>query len=397
MGMRTLEALNGPSLVGQRVLVRVDYNVPLDQQGAITDDTRIRATLPTLEALLARGAALILISHLGRPKGKPQPSMSLRPAAERLAELLGRPVTLVPDCIGPVAQSASQALTPGQLVMLENLRFHAEEEANDQQFAEQLASLADLFVNDAFGAAHRAHASTEAVARLLPRAAGRLMQAEIEALAHLLGAPERPVVALLGGAKISDKIGVISNLLARSQALLIGGGMANTFLLAQGVAMGRSLVEADKLDEARQLMEEARARGVTLGLPVDAVVATAFSAEAPQRTVAVEAIDAAEMMLDIGPRTIASYRTIIAGAKTIIWNGPMGAFEMAPFAEGTRAIAAAVAESKAYSVVGGGDSVAALEQMGLADRITHVSTGGGATLEFLEGRVLPGVKVLGDE
>jgi phosphoglycerate kinase len=389
--MRTLDDLD---VQGKRVLVRVDYNVPLDEHGRITDDTRIRATLPTIRALLDRGAAVVLMSHLGRPRGKPNPSMSLRPVAARLSELLGRPVKMLDDCVGPAVEAAVKALAPGEVALLENLRFHGEEEANDPAFARQLAALGDVYVNDAFGAAHRAHASTEGVARLLPSAAGLLMQREVEALSRVLHQPEPPVVIILGGAKISDKIGVIRNLLGRANAILIGGGMANTFLKAQGREIGRSLVEPDKVAEARQLLDEAAARGVTLALPVDVVVAPRVSADAPRRTVPVDQVGADDLILDIGPRTVEAFRAHIAGAKTIVWNGPAGVFEVEPFAAGTRAIARAVADSGAFSLVGGGDSVAAIEQAGLADRISHVSTGGGAALEFLEGQALPGVKVL---
>jgi phosphoglycerate kinase len=390
--MRTLDDLD---LRGKRALVRVDYNVPLDKDGQITDDTRIRATLPTIRALLERGATVVLMSHLGRPRGKPNPALSLRPAAERLRSLLGRPVTILDDCVGPAVEAAVKALKPGEVALLENLRFHAEEEANDPAFARQLAALGDVYVNDAFGAAHRAHASTEGVAHLLPSAAGLLMQAELEALGRVLHRPEPPVAIILGGAKISDKIGVIQNLLGRANAILIGGGMANTFLKAQGKEIGRSLVEDDKLPEARRLLGEAEARGVTLALPVDVVVASEISADAPRRTVPVDAVGPEDMILDIGPGTAEQFAAIIAAARTIVWNGPMGVFEVEPFAAGTRAVAQAVADSPAYSLVGGGDSVAAIEQAGLADRISHVSTGGGASLEFLEGQTLPGVKVLG--
>jgi phosphoglycerate kinase len=389
--MRTLDDLD---LQGKRALVRVDYNVPLDKGGQITDDTRIRATLPTIRALLERGAAVVLMSHLGRPGGKPSPALSLRPAATRLSELLGRPVTMLADSVGPAVEAAVKALRPGDVALLENLRFHAEEEANDPAFARQLAALGDVYVNDAFGAAHRAHASTEGVARLLPSAAGLLMLAEIEALSRVLHRPEPPVAIILGGAKISDKIGVIQNLLGRANAILIGGGMANTFLKAQGKVIGRSLVEDDKVPEAGRLLGEAEARGVTLALPVDVVTAPEISADAPRRTVPVDAVGADDMILDIGPETAKRFAAIIADAKTIVWNGPMGVFEVEPFAAGTRAVAQAVADSPAFSLVGGGDSVAAIEQAGLADRISHVSTGGGASLEFLEGQTLPGVKVL---
>jgi phosphoglycerate kinase len=389
--MRTLDALD---VRGKRVLVRVDYNVPLDKAGQITDDTRIRATLPTIRTLLERGAAVVLMSHLGRPRGKPRPEMSLRPAADHLAHLLGQPVAMLDDCVGPAVETAVKALRPGQVAMLENLRFHAEEEANDPAFAAQLAALGDAYVNDAFGAAHRAHASTEGVAHRLPAAAGLLMQAEVEALSRVLAHPEPPVVTVLGGAKISDKIGVIENLMRLTDTFLIGGGMANTFLKAQGIAIGTSLVEDDNVAEARRLLEASSGERTTIALPVDVVVAKSFAANAPHRTVLVDQVGADEMILDIGPETARRYGEVVAGARTIIWNGPMGVFEMEPFAAGTRAVAEAVASSGAFSLVGGGDSVAALEQANLADRISHVSTGGGASLEFLEGQTLPGVKVL---
>ena len=389
--MRTLDDLE---VKGKRVLARVDYNVPLDDAGRITDDTRIRATLPTIQTLLDNDASVVLMAHLGRPKGKPNPKYSLRPAAERLSELLGQPVALLGDCVGPEVEAAVGRLEPGQVVLLENLRFHAEEEANDEAFARQLAALGDVYVNDAFGAAHRAHASTEGVARHLPAAAGHLMRAEVEALGRVLRAPEHPVVTILGGAKISDKIGVIANLMDGTDVFLIGGGMANTFLKAEGRAIGKSLVEEDKVAEARRLLDEAGRRGVAVALPVDVVVAKEFSAEAERRTAPVAEVAEDEMILDIGPETRRLFAERIAAARTIVWNGPMGVFEMEPFAAGTRAVAQAVADASAYSVVGGGDSVAALEQAGLANRISHVSTGGGASLEFLEGQTLPGVKAL---
>jgi phosphoglycerate kinase len=389
--VRTLDDID---VQGKRVLVRVDYNVPLDTAGQITDDTRISATLPTITEVTRRGGAVVLMSHFGRPRGKRVPEMSLRPVAEHLASLLGQPVALLEDCIGPAVEVAVHALQPGQVVLLENLRFHPEEEANDPAFARQLAALGEVYVNDAFGAAHRAHASTEGVARLLPSAAGRLMQAEVEALGRVLRQPEHPVVIILGGAKISDKIGVIHNLLTRADALLIGGGMANTFLKARGHAIGASLVEEEKVTEAASLLAEAERRGVTLALPEDVVAATAFAADAPHRVVGVDGVEPNEMILDIGPATVARYAGLIGGARTIVWNGPMGVFELAPFAGGTRAIAEAVANSSAFTLIGGGDSVAAIEQAGLAKRISHVSTGGGASLEFLEGKTLPGVAVL---
>jgi phosphoglycerate kinase len=392
--MRTLDNLD---VRGKRVLVRVDHNVPL-KDGQISDDTRIRATLPTLEALRQQGArSIVLMSHLGRPKGKPTPEFSLRPVADHLSTLLAQPVTLLvgdDGVAGPSVAAKVQALPDGSVALLENLRFQAEEEANDPAFAQQLATLGDVYVNDAFGAAHRAHASTEGVAHLLPSAAGLLLAGEVSALRQVLEEPRRPLVVILGGAKISDKIGVIAHLLERANAILIGGGMANTFLAAQGQVIGRSLVETDKVPEAARLLEAASARGVTLGLPTDVVVAPEMTADAPRRTVAVDQVQADDRILDIGPATVAAYADVIAAAGTIVWNGPMGVFEVEPFAAGTRAIAQAVADSAGYSLVGGGDSVAAIEEARLAEQIDHVSTGGGATLELLEGRTLPGVAAL---
>ncbi|MDP9375061.1 MAG: phosphoglycerate kinase, partial [Chloroflexota bacterium] len=338
-----------------------------------------------------------LMSHLGRPKGKPDPRYSLAPVAARLGELLGFAVPLLPDCVGGEAEAAARGLAPGGVLLLQNLRFHPEEEANDPDFARGLAALGDVYVNDAFGAAHRAHASTVGVTRFLPAVAGLLMERELEALGRALEAPERPFVAIIGGAKVSDKIGVIENLLGRTDALIIGGGMANTFLLAQGKPIGKSLAEPDKIDTARRLLARATERNVPLALPVDVVVAPEMAESAPHRVVEVDEVPEDQAIFDIGPRTVANYRELLAGAKTIVWNGPMGVFEVAPFAGGTQAIARAVADSGAFTIVGGGDSVAAIEEAGLADRISHVSTGGGASLEFLEGRELPGVAALNDK
>ena len=380
---------------GKRVLVRVDYNVPLED-GRIADDTRIVASLPTLRYLKEQGARVILMSHLGRPKGRPEPAYSLEPVAKRLSELLGQPVQKTDDCIGDEVEAAAFALQPGEFLLLENLRFHVEEEKNDPEFAKRLARLGEIFVNDAFGAAHRAHASTEGVARYLPAVAGFLLAREIEVLGGALEAPERPFVAILGGAKVSDKIGVIENLLDKVDTLVIGGGMAYTFLKAQGLEIGRSLLDADRIEFAKGLLERAKAKGVRLILPEDVVVADAFRPDANRKVVPVTQIPADWEGMDIGPKTRQVIAQAVQGAKTVIWNGPMGVFEMPAFAEGTNAVARAVAESGAFSIIGGGDSAAAVEQAGLAEKMSHVSTGGGASLEFLEGKELPGVAALLD-
>lgn len=387
---------------GKRALVRVDFNVPLDKDGNITDDTRIRAALPTIRYLLEHGASVILMSHLGRPKKKVVESMRLRPVAERLFELLpeAQEVKKTEVTTGPAAEAAAAALKPGQVLLLENTRFDPREEANDDEMARELAKLGDVYVNDAFGSAHRAHASTEGVARYLPAVAGFLMEAELNALYGALENPQHPFVTIIGGAKISDKIGVIENLLGKVDALLIGGGMANTFLLAQGKNLGDSLVETESVDTARSLIGKAQEAGVSLMLPVDAVVADDFKPDAQRKVVAVDDVGSGWRILDIGPETIAAYSKVIKDARTIIWNGPMGVFEMEPFAKGTFAIAQALAEASergATTIIGGGDSVAAVEQAGLADKMTHISTGGGASLELLEGRELPGVVALNDK
>jgi phosphoglycerate kinase len=380
---------------GRRVLVRADLNVPLDD-GRITDDTRIRASLPTIRYALEHGATVILMSHLGRPKGKPNPEYSLRPVAEHLSTLLGKPVQFAEDCIGPAAEAAIAKAGPGGVVLLENLRFHGEEEKNDDGFAKALASLGDVYINDAFGSAHRAHASTEGIVRhMKASAAGLLMADEIAHLGRVLENPDRPFVALLGGAKVSDKLEVIENLIPRVDALLSGGAMAYTFLKARGVPVGKSLVEADLLDTARDVERRAKERNLRPELPVDHVVATFFEETAPTETLKVgDPAIGDRMGLDIGPETVRIYSDVLAGAKTVIWNGPMGVFEMDAFAKGTIAVAKAVANVKGTTIIGGGDSIAAVAKAGGTDRITHISTGGGASLEFLGGRSLPGVEAL---
>jgi phosphoglycerate kinase len=379
---------------GKRVFVRVDFNVPLEGE-RITDDTRIRAALPTLRDLLDRGAALIVASHLGRPKGKPNPAMSLKPVAKRLQELLGRPVTMLDDCVGPQVEAAVKAMKPGDVILLENLRFHPEEEAGDEGFAKQLAGLADIYVNDAFGAAHRAHASTAVMAKFLPAVAGLLVERETEMLSRVLEGAQRPVVAILGGVKA--KIGVIENLMKRVDTLIIGGGMAYTFLKAQGKEIGTSVLDEENLELAKRILSDAAKSGPEIALPVDVVVTTELKEEAPRKVVSVDEIPPDWMGADIGPETRKRFAEIIRKAKTVVWNGPMGVFEVPALAEGTRAIAQAVADSGAFSVVGGGDSAAAIEQMGFADKVTHVCTGGGASLEFLEGKELPGIAALEDK
>jgi phosphoglycerate kinase len=388
-----IQSVQDADVSGKRVLLRVDFNVPI-QSGAITDDTRIRAALPTISDLLNRNAAVILVSHLGRPKGKPTAEFSLAAVAQRLQELIGRKVELASDVIGPNARQKAEVLQPGELLLLENIRFEPGEEENDYDLARQLASLADFYVDDAFGAAHRAHASTVGVVEFLPAYAGFLMLREVDALQRLIRNPERPFVAILGGAKVSDKIGVIENLLSRVDTILVGGGMANTFLLAQGVEIGKSLAERDYEANARKLMTQADERGVEFVLPVDAVVAQSIDGDSSATWVPVSAVPSDQSIFDIGPGTVQRFGEVIAVAKTIFWNGPMGVFERPAFAAGTNGVAQLVADSAAFTVVGGGDSVAAVEQLGVTGKISHISTGGGASLEFVEGRALPGLIAL---
>ena len=391
---KTIEDID---VAGKRALVRVDFNVPLDADLKVTDDTRIVGVLDTVNYLCGKGARVILVSHLGRPKGGYEEKFSMKPASARLAELLGRPVLQASDVIGEDARQKAAAMKDGDVLVLENVRFHPEEEKNDPGFAKQLASFADVFVNDAFGTAHRAHASTEGVAKCLPAVCGFLIKKEIQFMGTALSNPTRPFVAILGGAKVSDKIGVIEHLMEICDSIIIGGGMTYTFIRAKGFSVGASLCEEDKIGLAAELMKKAAARGVEFLLPEDTVVANAFKNDAESKTVNTESIPDGWLGLDIGPKAVADFEKVIAGAKTIVWNGPMGVFEMPSFATGTKEIARALSESGAITIVGGGDSVAAVEQLGFADKISHISTGGGASLEFLEGKTLPGIAALLDK
>ena len=391
MQVNTIREMN---VKGKRVFVRVDFNVPLDEARAITDDNRIKAAVPTIKYLTEHGAKVILASHLGRPKGQVTEKYSLAPAAKRLEEILGQKVFFARDCIGEEPRKVVAKMNDGDVVLLENLRFHAGEEKNDPEFVRELAVLADMFVNDAFGTAHRAHASTAGIAGLLPAGAGFLMEKEVEYLGQAVRSPVRPFTAIIGRAKVSDKIGVIDNLLDKVDTLIIGGGMANTFLRAQGYDMGNSLVEEDKVALARETIDKARAKNVSLLLPVDLVAAESVSPDSAHKIVSKDGVPEGWAAVDIGPETARLFANAAREAGTIVWNGPMGVFEMAPFAKGTEAVAKAVGESDGTSIVGGGDSVAAVRKMGAAEQISHISTGGGASLEFLEGKELPGIKAL---
>lgn len=388
---KTLKDLN---VKGKKVLVRVDFNVPMDKEGRITDDRRIKGALPTIRYLRDNGAKVILMSHLGRPKGKFNPEFSLQPVSLRLSQLLGHDVIFAHDVIGEDAFSKSASLKEGQVMLIENVRFHAEEEKNDEQFAKKLSSLGDLYVNDAFGTAHRAHASTAGIASYLPSAVGLLIEKEIEIMGKAISDPERPFVAILGGAKVSDKIGVILNLMEKVDTLLIGGGMAYTFFKALGREIGKSIVEEDKVELAGQILRKAEEKSIKLLLPVDTVVADEFKADAAYKTVPSDCIPADYMGLDIGEQTRGIFSEVIMNAKTVVWNGPMGVFEMPAFSKGTYALADAMAKVHGTTIIGGGDSAAAVEQLGFAEKMTHISTGGGASLEFLEGKVLPGIEVI---
>jgi phosphoglycerate kinase len=395
MAKKTIQDVD---VTGKKVLVRVDFNVPLAEDGSVSDDKRIVAALPTIQYLLEHKAKVILCSHLGRPKGQVNPKFSLAPVGKRLSELLpGVRIWMAEDVVGESAKSAIADMKDGEIVLLENVRFRPEEEKNDSTFAKELASLAELYVSDAFGTVHRAHASTAGVASYLPAVAGFLIGKELGVMGKALDDPEHPFVAILGGAKVADKIGVITNLLDKCDALIIGGGMAYTFIKAEGYEIGSSLLDADSLDLAKELMAKAKEKGVSMLLPVDTIVATEFKADAEHKTVDIKEMPADWMGLDIGPKSVAIFKDVILKAKTVVWNGPMGVFEMPAFAEGTKAIAAACAECKGTTIIGGGDSASAVKKLGYADKMTHISTGGGASLEFLEGKTLPGVAVLNDK
>ncbi|WP_312113451.1 phosphoglycerate kinase [Brevibacillus reuszeri] len=389
------KSIRDVELAGKRVFCRVDFNVPM-QDGVITDDTRIRAAVPTIRFLMDAGAKVILASHFGRPKGQVVEEMRLTPVASHLSTLLDKQVRKLDDSMGAEVEAVVERMENGDVILLENVRFHAGEEKNDPELAKSFAALADLFVNDAFGAAHRAHASTAGIAQYIPAVAGLLMEKEIRFMGGALTSPERPFTAIVGGAKVKDKIAVIENLLTKVDHLIIGGGMANTFLKAQGFGIGASLCEDDKLDLARSLMEQAKERGVQLLMPVDVVVADRFAADAENKTVAIDAIPDGWMALDIGPKSVEEFQRVIVASKTVVWNGPMGVFEMDAFAQGTIGVAKAMAECAGTTIIGGGDSVAAVEKAGVAEQMTHISTGGGASLEFMEGKELPGVAVLSD-
>ncbi|MFC5540900.1 MAG: phosphoglycerate kinase [Bacilli bacterium] len=390
------KTMNDVDVQGKRVFVRVDFNVPMEN-GVVVDDTRIRAAIPTIQQLSEKGAKVILASHLGRPKGEVRDDMRLTAVGERLSKLINKPVKKLDDSVGAAVEKAVKEMKNGEIVLLENVRFHKGEEKNDEELAKQFAKLADLYVNDAFGAAHRAHASTEGIAKYIPAVSGLLMEKELEVLGKALTNPDRPFTAIIGGAKVKDKIGVIENLLDKVDNLIIGGGLSFTFVKAQGYEIGKSLVEEDKIELARNFIEKAKEKGVNLYMPIDAVVAKELSPEAEAKVVDIDKIPADYMGLDIGPKTADKYAEVIKNSKLIIWNGPMGVFEIDQFANGTRKIAEAMAETEGYTIIGGGDSAAAVEKFGLADKMDHISTGGGASLELMEGKNLPGIAALNDK
>ncbi|BDH62904.1 phosphoglycerate kinase [Lysinibacillus sp. PLM2] len=394
--MFSKKTMNDIDVQGKRVFVRVDFNVPMED-GAITDETRIRAAIPTIEQLVNRGAKVILASHLGRPKGEVKEEMRLTAVGVRLSELIGKPVTKLDESIGTKVEESVANMKEGDIVLLENVRFHKGEEKNDEELAKSFAALADIYINDAFGAAHRAHASTEGIAKYIPAVSGLLMEKELEVLGKALSNPDRPFTAIIGGSKVKDKIGVIENLLDKVDHLLIGGGLSYTFSKAMGYSIGKSLLEEDKIELAQQFIEKAKEKGVQLHLPVDAIVASEFSKDAERKTVEIDSIPDEWMGLDIGPKTATEYADIIKASKLIIWNGPMGVFEMEPFANGTKTVALAMAETEGYTVIGGGDSAAAVEKFSVAEKMDHISTGGGASLELMEGKQLPGIVALNDK